>query len=145
MFPVSFPAAPAVGLLLLRLAFGYHLIQYSYGEVVGGQVPTSFAPFLASLGVPWPVPMGYVAMGTELIGGLCWCLGLLTRWVSVALLVNFTVALLLVHLHHPYAKAFEALQMLAVAGCLLVTGAGRLSLDYLFRLDRFSPDAPLAH
>ena len=140
-FPL--PPAPAVGLLLIRLAFGYHLIQYSYGEVLGGELSTSFGPYLAKLGVPWPTFMGYLAMGTELIGGLCLVLGLLTRWVAVPLLINFTVALLLVHLHQPYAKGFECIQMLAVAGCLLTTGAGRLSLDALFHLDPYAADAPL--
>ena len=41
----------------------------------------------------------------------------------------YTVALLLVHLHQPYAKSFEALQMLAVALTLLCTGPGPLSVD----------------
>jgi putative oxidoreductase len=115
--------------ILIRLAFGYHLVQYSYGEVLFLQAHLGFADWLAKLGVPFPQVMAYAAMGTEFFGGLLWILGLWVRPASALIATNFVVALLLVHLDDPYSKSFEAIQMLTVALFLLLAGGGRWSLD----------------
>jgi putative oxidoreductase len=120
------PYAP----ILIRVAFGYHIVQYSYGEVLFLQAHLGFAEYLGSLGVPFPKVMAYVAMGTEFFGGLLWIVGLWVRPAAFLLIGNFVTALLLVHLNLPYLKSFEAIQMLAVSLFLLVNGAGRLSVDH---------------
>jgi len=117
------------GQVFVRLAFGYHLIQYTWEEVLLGRAHLGFAAWLAQLGVPAPQVMAYVALGSEFVGGCCWILGWAVRPLSALLVVNFAVALCLVHSTHPYERRFEAVQMLAVSLCLLWAGAGRLSLD----------------
>ncbi|MBS0661470.1 MAG: DoxX family protein [Verrucomicrobia bacterium] len=115
--------------ILIRWAFGYHLVQYTWEEVLLLQAHLGCATWLGSMGVPWPKFFAYVAMGTEFWGGVLWILGLWVRPVAALMAANFTVALCLVHSHHLYAKRFEAVQMLAVSLFLIFAGAGRLSLD----------------
>jgi putative oxidoreductase len=122
-------ARSAAGLIFVRLAFGYHLLQYSHAALWTAGGRAEFVGYLHSLHVPAPDLMGILAMGTEFFGGLCLVLGVIVRPACVALLINFLVALGLVHLHQPYLKSFEAIQMVCVALTLLLTGGGPISVD----------------
>jgi putative oxidoreductase len=124
-------ARSAAGLIFVRLAFGYHLLQYSHAALWTSGGRAEFVEYLNSLYVPAPTLMGILAMGAEFFGGLCLVLGVMVRPACVALLINFLVALGLVHLHQPYLKSFEAIQMVSVALTLLFTGGGPVSIDAL--------------
>jgi putative oxidoreductase len=138
--PKVMPRETAGALLFLRLAFGYHLIQYAAPMVFSAVERDDFIQMLSGKGVPLPTLAGWLAIGTEFFGALSFLLGALIRPASALLIVNFVVALLLVHLHHPYMKSFEAIQLLAVSATLLGTGAGSVSLDAL--VSRWRAAAP---
>ena len=53
--------------------------------------------WFASLGVPAPTLMVYVAGLTELIGGVCLLAGLATRWFAVPLMITMVVAAVTAH------------------------------------------------
>jgi putative oxidoreductase len=125
------PRAVAVGLLFLRLAFGYHLIQYAAPMVFSAADRGEFVEMLSGKGVPWPGFLGLFAIGAEFFGALAFLLGALIRPASALLLINFAVALALVHWNKTYLESFEAIQMFLVSATLLFTGAGALSLDAL--------------
>ncbi len=118
-------------LLLLRLAFGGHLLFHVVPTLLDSSERAEFVQYLTDQHVPLPALSALLSLGTELLGGLSLILGLGVRPASAALVINFVVALLVAHLHHPYSKSFEALQLLAVAATLLGTGAGPLSVDAL--------------
>lgn len=115
--------------LFIRLAFGFHLIQYSYGDVFELTAGSSNEEWLHRMGVPLPYFMGWVYILTEFIGGIAIIVGFKTRWFAVPLIINFIVALLLVHLGQTYKQSFEAIQMLATLFFLLFNGSGKLSVD----------------
>lgn len=50
------------------------------------------------LGLPFPWLMAFMATATELIGAIFLALGLLTRWISMPLIVTMLVAIFSVHL-----------------------------------------------
>lgn len=50
------------------------------------------------LGLPFPWLMAFMATATELIGAIFLALGLLTRWISIPLIVTMLVAIFSVHL-----------------------------------------------
>jgi putative oxidoreductase len=123
------PYAP----LFIRLAFGFHLIQYRYAEVFALTVASGNADWLRSMGMPFPYFMSWLNILAEFLGGLSFIIGFKVRIFAVALIINFVVALLLVHLNNPYKESFEAIQLLAVSSFFLFSGAGKLSLDQLIR------------
>ena len=114
--------------LIIRLAFGLHLIYYS-GEAVLTLSAGESADFLASLGIPFPALMAWIYTLTEFIGGIFLIIGFKTRWIAIPLIITFLVAAFIAHAGDPYEDSFQALQMLAVSIYFLIRGAGKLSVD----------------
>lgn len=121
-----------VGVLALRLAFGFQLVKVSYNNAL---FPTrhipEFVAYLTSLGFPLPTVGAYLAAYTEFIGGILLLLGLGTRWAALLLIVNFSVALGMAHLAigDTYQNTFPSVNLLAVSLFLLFNGPGQFSLD----------------
>jgi putative oxidoreductase len=115
--------------IFIRLAFGYHLLQYSYGDVFQGTAGSGNQEMLSNSGVPFPYFMGWLYILTEFIGSISIIIGFKVRWFAFALVINFIVALYLVHLNKTYMQSFEAIQMLAVSLFFLFNGSGKLSVD----------------
>jgi putative oxidoreductase len=115
--------------IFIRLAFGYHLLQYSYGDVFQGTGGSGNEEMLSKVGVPFPYLMGWLYILTEFTGSISMIIGFKVRWFAFALVINFIVALYLVHLDKTYTQSFEAIQMLAVSLFFLFNGSGKLSVD----------------
>jgi putative oxidoreductase len=97
-----------------------------------------FAKYLASLGVPVPELMAWVATLIELIGGAALILGVATRYAALALVLYTVMTIVLAHRYWEYpaaaqtAQYFNFLKNLAITGGLIllfITGAGRFSVD----------------
>jgi putative oxidoreductase len=58
------------------------------------------------------------------VSGIAIILGFRTRWIAITLVINFIVALCLVHLEKTYKESFEAIQLLAVSFYFLFNGSG---------------------
>lgn len=149
-------AAPAsarqldLGLAILRGATG--LIFAAHGAqklfVYG---PAGVTGAFAGMGIPFPAVAGPAVALVEFLGGLALIAGLLTRLASAGLAVTMLGAILMVHLGAGFfgPNGFEfPLALAAAAATLMVTGAGRWSLDA--RLPSRAPSAvadgrPLRH
>ena len=80
-------------LLVLRLVLGAIMIAHGYKKVFGGF--HGHQQFVGSLGIPsW---MAYLSAGTEFFGGIAIVLGLFTRFVALAFLIEMTVVIVKVH------------------------------------------------
>lgn len=128
----AWPASPALALLVLRLALGAIFIAHGAQKVfVYGFAGTSAS--FGDMGVPLEGVMGPLVALLELVGGILIVLGLATRVVAAALVVNMIVATLLVHLAAGIfvtEGGYELTLLLGAASLALVlAGAGRLSLD----------------
>lgn len=119
------------GLLVLRLMAGLAL-AFAHGL---GKVPPSpgFVETTAALGFPLPGLFAWAAGLAEFAGGLLLVVGLLTRPAAFFVLFTMGVAFFLQHGADPFASKEKAFLFGAVAICLLLTGAGRFSLDALLR------------
>jgi putative oxidoreductase len=115
--------------VFIRIAFGYHLLQYTYLEVFSLSAGSNNYEWLGSKGVPFPYFMSWLYILTEFIGGIALFIGFKTRWFSIPLIINFIVAYLLVHFGDEYKKSFESIQMLFVSFFFLFNGSGKLSID----------------
>ena len=88
---------------------------------------------MASIGLAPGVLMALLAGGAEFFGGLALLLGLLVRPASLALAFAMLVAIFTVHIDKGLFMSNNGyeygLALLAVAVALLISGAGRASLD----------------
>ena len=120
-----------LGFLALRVVLGVIMIAHGYGKFFGGL--HKHAEFVASLGIPgW---MAYLSAGAEFLGGILLVIGLITRIAAVAVCINMLVAIFKVHLHNGLlgqAGYQFPLALAAMAFAIIFTGAGPISLDWVF-------------
>ena len=82
-----------LALLVLRIVLGAIMIAHGYHKVFGGF--HHHMEMVGSLGLPrW---MAYLSAGTEFFGGIAIVLGLFTRFLSLAIVIEMGVAIWKVH------------------------------------------------
>lgn len=122
-----------LGLLALRVVTGGHLVYMTQDNVFSWARMEEFAGFLAQFGFPYPLFCAVLSVAGQFGGGLALVLGLCTRFAGLVVAFNFVVAIWIVDSKQPYPAAFAALSLVAAGLCLMFTGAGRWSLDRVWR------------
>lgn len=119
------------GMLPLRLVAGSVFMMHGGQKLfvlgLGGT-----AGVMTQLGIPAPMAAAAVVTAVEFLGGLALLLGLLTRWVALALTVDMLMAILVVHLQGGFflPNGFEfALTLLGATVTLALLGSGEGSAD----------------
>jgi putative oxidoreductase len=129
-------------LMALRLCLGVvffaHGAQFFLGWF-GGYGFTGTMAFFTQLG--FPAPLAFLAITSQFFGGIALLLGLLTRLAALGIIVDMLVAIATIHLQFGFfmnwtgqakGEGFEFhLLVLAIAGALVVRGAGAWSIDRL--------------
>lgn len=128
------------GPLFIRLIIGFHLIYGTQDNIFSYARMEEFAAFLSAHKVPLPLFAAFVSAYAQFICGILFIFGALTRYAALVMIINFIVAVLLVHMGDPYPSKFPALMMLAASCFLFLHGPGSLSLDGL-RARRAKQDA----
>lgn len=121
-------------LLAVRLFWGLQFAQSGWGKIENLKGTIAF---FQSLGIPFAEFQAPLVGYTELICGAMLALGLLSRLVSIPLMIVMIVALFTAHvafLSDPMSIVKETPFNFLLA-CLIVFsfGAGKFSLDYLIR------------
>jgi putative oxidoreductase len=118
--------------LPLGIIFAAHGAQKLFGWF-GGYGLEGTGQWMASIGLEPGLLLAALSGSAEFFGGLLLIIGLLTRPAALVLAVTMVVAILSVHIHNGLFMSnngFEfGLALLAGAVSLLISGAGRLSLD----------------
>lgn len=122
-----------IGLLILRIVTGGHLVFMTQDNVFSWARMLEFRDFLAQFGFPFPLFCAVLSVVGQFSGGLALALGLFTRFAGAIVAFNFVVAIVMVDAKQPYPGAFAALALVATGLCLMFTGAGRYSLDRAWR------------
>lgn len=123
--------SPDLGLLLFRVFIGLVM-----GLVHGmAKMPPSeqLITGVTAMGFPLPVFFAWCAALSELVGGLLIAAGLYTRAASLFLGFTMAVAGFRVHAADPFNVKELAFLYLASCVLLIFQGAGKFSLDRLFR------------
>jgi putative oxidoreductase len=114
------------------IIFAAHGAQKLFG-VFGGYGLEGTGQFMASLGLTPGYLMALLVGGAEFFGGLALILGVLVRPAAAALAFAMLVAIFTVHIGNGLFMAkngYEfALVLFAASVSLLISGAGRLSVD----------------
>lgn len=120
-----------LALLVFRVYIG---LTMAFAHGLGKLPPNSqFTGYLASLGLPMPELMSWMAGLSEFGGGLLVALGIATRWSALTVVGAMAVAAFMAHGADPFAKKELALAYFASFGVLAFLGAGRFSVDRLIR------------
>lgn len=137
-----------VAALILRLAAGAIFLPHGWSKIAGDGGAAVFAADIAS-GYHLPVFLGYLAAWSEFAGAILLIAGLFTRLDAFLLACTMFVATFVVQLPDalyevpPGAiKFFVAMKgietplaLFAISLALVFTGAGRVSLDHVLRVE----------
>jgi uncharacterized membrane protein YphA (DoxX/SURF4 family) len=125
-------------LLILRIWLGYRMITAGYSSVTGilssQQERDFFAKWFGKeLHFPMPVAMAFLAKGSEVLGGFFVLIGLFTKPAAALIAFTMTVATLTANLGENWViDGGFTISYTLFAVILIVHGAGKYSLDYLF-------------
>jgi putative oxidoreductase len=115
--------------VFIRLFAGVFLVYMSQDNVLSWERMREFEGFLRRHGFPFPLLCAMVSVGAQFTCGLLFLLGAFVRWAALVMVVNFVVAIVMVHLALPFREALDPAAMLASALSLAYSGAGALSVD----------------
>jgi len=123
-----------LGILFLRVATGLVFFMHGYQKL--GMGVEGVTGFLASLGFPFAGLFAVILIAVELLAGAALILGVLTRVAAELAGIVAVVALLTVHVTKGFFVSeggFEFI-LLILAACvsLIITGAGKYSIDSHF-------------
>ena len=98
----------SLGLLFLRLILAY---TFFAPAMVKWADIASVASWFESMGIPFPTLNAYMAASTEITGVVLLTLGLLTRFISIPLIVIMFVAIATVHGENGFAFVTEGTEV----------------------------------
>ena len=120
----------SIGLLWLRMFVGLGAAHHGFGKVFGGHID-QFAIGVGQMGFPMPIVFAWAAALSEFLGGILLVLGLGTRFAGFFVFFTMAVAFFIHHKADPLDVKELAAAYGVVAGALVMTGPGCLSLDHL--------------
>lgn len=127
-FP-TFERRSELGVFLFRLFLGSVLVYGTADNVLSHERMLEFRDFLADSGFPYPLFCAYLSAYAQFVCGLLLLVGAFTRWAALVMVVNFLVALAMVHIGLPFSANIAPMAMLFGAVLFLFHGAGAYSLD----------------
>jgi putative oxidoreductase len=134
----------ALGVPLFRLFLGATLVYGTQDNVFHGERMLEFRDFLAQNGFPAPLFSAHLSAWTQFVCGLLIVAGAATRPAAAVMVVNFIVALWMVHVGQPFNANIAPLAMLFGAAMLMLHGAGAYSVDAVLARRRSEAAAPAA-
>jgi len=121
------------GLTVLRMTVGIVFLAHGYQKLFELGFP-GVAGMFGHMGIPLPAVTAVVVTLVEFLGGLALVLGAGTRIAAILLVCDMAGAILFVHAKNGFfSPGIEyPLTLLAANVCLILAGAGSLSVDGLF-------------
>ena len=124
-------AAADAALLVARIGIAVLMLTHGLPKLMmllsGG--PVQFPPLF---GLSAQIALG-LAVFAEVFCSILILFGLGTRLAVIPLIITMLVAAFMIHGTDPFAKQEPSLQYLLVYTVLLLTGAGRFSIDYVLQ------------
>lgn len=125
-------------LLLLRAFVGVFLIWGVWDNLTEPARMQEFVEFLRKHHFTSPDLLAPASVYAQLLIGVAFILGLLTRWAGILCIVNFVIAIVMVDRFEGLRASFPSGCLIAIGLYLATHGAGRLSMDSALKAN----DAP---
>ncbi len=120
------------GLLLLRFVAGAFLIYQSHDNVFSAARMGEFERFMAQFGFAHTEILAPLSVYAQFTAGICFILGLFTRWLGLITAFNFLVALWMVHWKDPVPQMWPAAVLIVLGLYFGLRGSGRFGIDAAF-------------
>ena len=117
-----------VGVLLLRAFVGLRLIYGVTDNVISWEHMKAFEGFLAANSFPLPLISAVLSVYAQLICGLMILIGFHIRIAALIMVINFLIALVMVHRTDTVEGMTPALAMLFSSLLFLFYGAGKIAV-----------------
>ncbi|MGI8600532.1 MAG: DoxX family protein [Chitinophagaceae bacterium] len=118
-----------LGVLFFRLFIGIRLVYGVLDNVFVWNHMILFSDFLKQSGFPLPLASAIVSVYAQLIAGLMILVGWKIRIAALLMIINFLIAVLMVHLGQSFEQMTPALAMLFSNVLFLFYGAGKYAFD----------------
>lgn len=115
-----------VSLLLIRLIAGGFMLTHGWGKML--KLINGNFEFLDPLNIGNEASLILVVF-SEILCAFLVLIGLLSRWVTIPLIITMLVAVFVVHIDHGFAKQEMGLMYLVNYIVILLCGPGRYSID----------------
>ena len=119
----------ALGVPLFRLFLGATLVYGTQDNVFDRERMLEFSGFLAQNGFPAPLFNAHLSAYAQFVCGLLIAVGAATRPAAAVMVINFLVALWMVHRNLPFSANIAPLAMLFGSMMLVFHGPGAYSVD----------------
>jgi putative oxidoreductase len=120
---------PDVGVLLLRLFVSVRLLYGVLDNITNWSRMLEFKDFLQLFHFPMPLVSAVVSVYAQAIAAVLIGVGWKIRWAAVLMIINFAVAVLVVHRGQSFEQMTPPLALLFSSTLFLFAGAGRYSAD----------------
>lgn len=120
-------------LLLMRMFVGFFLIWGVWDNITDAARMQEFVEFLRKFEFASPELLAPVSVYVQLLIGIAFLLGLLTRWAGILCVINFLVAIVMVDRFGGMRGIFPSGSLVAIGLYLATYGAGRFSLDAMLK------------
>lgn len=127
--PATWPRYPDAAVIVLRIFLGAVLVYGTQDNVFSTTRMHEFRDFLERNGFPWPLLCAYLSVYTQFLAGLAILVGMATRVAAALMVINFLIALAMVHLRLPFDANIAPFAMLAASLFFLLHGPDRYTLD----------------
>lgn len=118
-----------LGILLLRIFIGVRLIYGVQDNVLNWEDMIRFSDFLKEFHFPFPMACAIVSVYAQLVAGILILLGWLTRYAALLMIINFVIALIMVHRNDSFEAMTSPLSILFCCLLFLFNGPGGISID----------------
>jgi putative oxidoreductase len=126
---------PDLGLLLFRVFLGTVLAYGTQDNVFSAEHMHEFAGFLEQNGFPLPLASAYLSAWAQFIAGILIVIGLFARVAALVMVINFIIAIAMVHVGLPFSANIAPLAMLFGSVLIVLAGAGRYGVGRKGRLE----------
>lgn len=127
-----------MGIFLLRLFVGFRLLEGVTDNIFSWPRMHEFSEFLDKFGFPFPIFCAVLSVYAQAVAGVLIILGWQIRYAAMLMIINFVVALVMVHWGQSIDEMTVPLLLLFIFILFLFYGAGSITLTYLGRKKKYN-------
>lgn len=122
------------GIFLLRLFVGFRLLEGVVDNIFSWPQMMEFGKFLQNFGFPVPDVCAVISVYAQAIAGIMIILGWQLRYAAILMIINFAVALVMVHWGQSIDEMTVPLLLLFIFIFFLFNGPGSITVASLKRI-----------